>query len=548
MPSTTPTPSECKMRSLLPSRSMKFAIAILIGLGIFFRFANLDLKFFWGDEVLTALRVSGYTEAKVVEQSYNGDILNLEDLQRYQFPSEGSSLSDTIAALSKTPEHPPLYFLLARFWMQVWMPIFGNSVAVLRSLSAIIGLAVFPCIYGLCLELFGSKTVAWIAMAIVAVSPLHVLYAQEARSYSLWTVTILLSSFLLLRSLRLQKTDEKESRIRQHWIGYTIATILGLYSHLLFLPVAIGQGIYVFAIERCRFTKVVSNYLKSAAIAIVAFSPWIWVIFYHFTHTQDALAEADTEPDIDHLIDRWFRNINRIFFGGDLAGYNFILVVFFAYALYVLIRHTPSRVWLYILTLVGFNFLVLAIPDLVFAARRTAGIRYLFPTYISVQLTFAYFFASQFPIVNKWQKFWQFFLFVILGGSLLVSTLDVQKEVTWNKSGEKAKYYFPTAQIINVYDRPLIISDASPVEVLMLSYRLQSPVDFQLVVPPNVPTLPPEVDRVFVLNPSVELQNAFLSPCYFPIQVIGIEDKERYNLQLIELLSPQGNACRFNER
>lgn len=41
-------------------------------------------------------------------------------------------------------------------------------------------------------------------MALIAVSPFHVLYAQEAREYSLWTVTILLSSAALLRAMRVK--------------------------------------------------------------------------------------------------------------------------------------------------------------------------------------------------------------------------------------------------------------------------------------------------------------------------------------------------------
>jgi len=71
------------------------------------------------------------------------------------------------------------------------MQWFGSSVTVTRGLAALISLFVFPCIYWLCLKLFKS---GWMAMALVAVLPIHVVYAQEAREYSLWPAAILLSS------------------------------------------------------------------------------------------------------------------------------------------------------------------------------------------------------------------------------------------------------------------------------------------------------------------------------------------------------------------
>ncbi|MEG3987264.1 hypothetical protein QUA13_08880 [Microcoleus sp. S28C3] len=44
----------------------------------------------------------------------------------------------------------------------------------------------------------------WIAVGLLAVSPLHVLYAQEARPYCLWPALILISCASLLRAMRLE--------------------------------------------------------------------------------------------------------------------------------------------------------------------------------------------------------------------------------------------------------------------------------------------------------------------------------------------------------
>ncbi|NJO50935.1 MAG: hypothetical protein HC840_17495 [Leptolyngbyaceae cyanobacterium RM2_2_4] len=142
---------------------------------------------------------------------------------------------DTVKALSTHPEHPPLYYLLVRIWTQFWTQWFGNSVAVFRSLSVVLSILTLPCLYWLCAELFELSLTRSLILAIVAVSPLHVLYAQEAREYSLWILAIVLSGAALLRATRLQT--------QASWKVYAATVALGLYSHLLFIWVAIAQSL-----------------------------------------------------------------------------------------------------------------------------------------------------------------------------------------------------------------------------------------------------------------------------------------------------------------
>ncbi|WP_198648936.1 glycosyltransferase family 39 protein, partial [Cyanothece sp. BG0011] len=107
----------------------------------------------------------------------------------------------TIYGLAKEEAQlPPLYFLLVKLWVS----LFGNSVTVTRSLSAILSIISCLVLYLLCKELFELNIVAWLAMALLAVSPFYVIYSQEARPYSLWLLTSLWSNWMLLRSLRLK--------------------------------------------------------------------------------------------------------------------------------------------------------------------------------------------------------------------------------------------------------------------------------------------------------------------------------------------------------
>ena len=212
----------------LPATDLRFSIVILLGIGIFFRFVNLDRKNYSGDEIMTSLRISGYTLTEMQQQLLNGRVINPEYLQKYQSPNLEKSAIDTIKGLAlEESQVVPLYFVIVRFWAG-W---FGNSLAVMRSLSAFISVLAFPCLYWLCLELFESSLTGWIAIALTAISPVHLLYAQEARPYSLWILITILSSAVLLRTLRVQT--------RVSWSFYAATVSLGLYTHLFFALVAI---------------------------------------------------------------------------------------------------------------------------------------------------------------------------------------------------------------------------------------------------------------------------------------------------------------------
>ena len=139
---------------------------------------------------------------------------------------------DTVKGLAtEEPQLSPLYFILARFWVQS----LGPQVVAVRSLSAWISLLVFPRVYWLCWELFRSASLGGMAVTIVAVGPFHVLYAQEARPYIMFAVLVLLSNAILLRAIALQNFPTTSKLSKAVWSIYAIALTLGLYSSLLFL-------------------------------------------------------------------------------------------------------------------------------------------------------------------------------------------------------------------------------------------------------------------------------------------------------------------------
>ncbi|MBE9127200.1 MULTISPECIES: glycosyltransferase family 39 protein [unclassified Coleofasciculus] len=492
---------------LLTQSSLRAIIVVLLALGVFFRFVNLDQKAYWYDETFTSLQLSGYTAEEVTEQIIDGREIGLEDLNKYQYPAPDSekTVIDTIEGVAKIePQLTPLYFVMVRYWVQ-W---FGNSVAITRSFSAVVSLLVFPCIYWLCLELFRSPLTGLIAMALMAVSPFHVLYAQEARPYSLWTVTILLSSASLLRAMRLQSIGS--------WIIYAGTVVLGLYSFLFSALVSIGHGIYILITERFRLSKKLIAYLTTSLAGFLFFVPWIYIV----SLKASKLANKSQEPiSLFGYIFKWVRSISLFFADFSLnessplvylIPFSFVLLMVLAlvsYSIYFLFRNSPERVWLFVLTLIATPALALILPDLIFGGQRSLVTRYLIPTFLGIQLAVAYLFATKLtPTASKLcsQKLWKGGIVVLISIGVLSSVNISQSEVWWNKADDNIHHTL--ASIINQAKKPVVISDDWFPNVLSFSHQLEPKVRFQLVIEPNIPEIGDDFSDVFLYKPSQNMK------------------------------------------
>jgi uncharacterized membrane protein len=513
-----------------PLTPLQFFLLVILVLGIFFRFVNLERKVYWHDEAYTSLRISGYTSAEVEEHVFKGQVIGIEDLQKYLRPNPEKGLVETINALAiDDAQHPPFYYIVVRLWVQ-W---FGSSVAVTRSLSVLISLLVFPCVYYLCLELFESPLVGWVAIALIAVSPFHVLYAQEAREYSLWTVTILLSSWSLLRALRVT-TQSRANRVRD-WGMYGITFVLSLYTSSLSLLVGIGQGIYVIVIERFRLTKAVVSYFIASLIALLLFAPWLAIASATWSQTG-ATWTAIPIPFID-WIKTWGLHVNRAFiltvedFGFDNI-WTYLSLPFFlsvvGYAIYFICRQTTSKVWLFVLTLMGIPALALALPDLIWGGQRSTSTRYLIPFLLGIQLSVAYLLATQITSASFLKrKFWQVVMAAVISVGVVSCTISSQAETSWNKV--VSYHNHQVARIVNQSKAPLLISNSFGINfgnALALSYLLEPKVRLQIVTGNtqpdfmNIPNIPQGFSDVFFLNPSDQFREK-------------IEQKYNWTLKLI---------------
>lgn len=493
---------------------LKIIALVMVGLGVCFRLANLDGKVYWIDEVATSRRIAGYPTQELIREIADARVVGMEDLSKYYRLPPSNPISATAHSLAtEAPQSPPLYFTLVRLWVD----LFGNTIPVIRALSAILSLLIFPAIFWLCLELFKSPGAAWIGMMIVAVSPFHVLYAQEARPYGLWTVTSLAASAALIRALRFNNW--------KNWAAYGVLLALSLYTQTFTLLVVVVHGIYVLLISRLKVSQSLIRYCIASVGALVGFLPWVVAVLANWQATRGVASWTAKPVDINYLLRNWALNFVRIFLDIEFVRSNPLsylaplILIAIVYSGYFLIRNDSWKVWSFPLILIGVNFLALAIPDLVSGGRRSIVPRYLIPCFLGIQLMMIGLFARKLvPHTQKLrQGFWKAALAVLLLGGIISCTIISQSQAWWNKYN--SSYDPEIAVVINQYSSPLVVAEEIPedvhehidkiCEVLSLSFFLNEDAKFQFLNPTTVDRVSTDFNNIFLYRPSRKLLLSF---------------------------------------
>lgn len=493
------------------------SIALLM-LAIVFRFVHLDRKVYWHDEVFTSMVITARPGKYLRQELFQNKLVNPADVLAYQQFVPQLTFGDMLVRKGlEDAQHPPVYYALLWAWTKIW----GISPAITRGFSSLLSLLLFPALYWFCRELFASPLSGWVAIALFAVSPFHLVFAQEAREFGVWTAVILASSALLLRAMRVPSW--------RNWVWYGLSMVLAFYTALFSLWVAIAHFLYVFCIDpesqRWRWPLRFGRRTRWCTAMLVAvallFLPWA-----HFVLASEEVVGATTNwasiplPWLITLQATLF-NYSRSFFDfnqdfNDTRAYILAvpLLLLQAYAVYVLCRQTPARIWWFLLTFGGTTALAFGLPDLLFGGQRFTVTRYLIACFIGLHLAVVYLLTAYLSERRTWK-----FRFAVVVLSLLIwlgvlSCGDYTQANTWWNKVLNSNYH-QVASLVNQSDRPLVIANASsyyPASVVSLSYLLK-PETQLLLLPPeaafNANPLPANVKTIFFFNLPEEFRQQF---------------------------------------
>ena len=492
------------------------AIGILLGIG--FRFFELDRKLYWHDEAYTSIRAAGFTRQQIDDELFQNRIIPAPELQKYQQIKPGSTEADTIRSLAlEDPQHPPLYFLMARWWMQQ----FGSSLIASRTLPALLSLLSLPLMYALAQELFASNLTALLATAFLALSPFDILFAQTARQYSLLTVVIVGSSWLLLRSLRLGSW--------QNWVSYSLVSALGFYTHPFFSLTIVGHGAFVIAYWLFVKKRAVEGHVTNSQFflavigALILYIPWIYVLGTNLDRASATTDWTRVSPGLLYLVKLWTLSFTALFLDLDFGFDNiwtyvlrlpFLLLI--GLAIYKICRWTRSSTLLFILISIFVPFLLLALPDLILGGKRSAVSRYLISCFPGVQLAVAYLLASN---LKTQQRFWQVILALVFTASIASCTVSAFSDTWWSKdlsyfNAEVAKNINKEVIANRSIKDTIVISDrgndfTNMGDLLSLSYLLDKDVRLMLLSQSPDMELLNKYSAPLVFRPSEKLRSAF---------------------------------------
>ena len=248
---------------------------VVVGLGL--RVTNLDLKTAWMDEVSTVIFSLGNSSHFLPTEQ-------LVDLTNLLSPITWNASATPIESaryLLQENNHPPLYFALAHFWMDLF-GIEGTtpSLGISRLFSACLGSLSIPIIFWVAQSTFQSSLAGLISAALMAVSPFSLFLSQEARHYGLaiTLVSLSLGCFVMAtRAILAQKSPG--------WkicLGWIVVNAIAFSNHYFSALTFAGEGLTLGAIA--------IRHARQRGTAILWKPYWRWIYIVAIATTISILA------------------------------------------------------------------------------------------------------------------------------------------------------------------------------------------------------------------------------------------------------------------
>lgn len=229
-------------------------VAVATALSFAFATYNLGFRSMWFDEVISV---------NTVKEDWTTFWTNILELEAYQ----------------------RLYLLLLKLWITL-----GDNDTNVRFLSVIFSTASVPVIYLVGKELFDSRAGIFAAF-FLGVNGFFIYYSQEARGYTLLLFLTLCSSYFAVRCVK--------SPTRKSWAGYTVFSVLAVYTHLFGVWILLNHAVSLFFLPRKMIDWKGISY--SGLIIVISLLPILLFIAKTTVGQTDWIAKP-TFKEIEQLL------------------------------------------------------------------------------------------------------------------------------------------------------------------------------------------------------------------------------------------------------
>lgn len=189
--------------------------------------------------------------------------------------------------------HPPMYYWLLKFWTTMT----GMSELGLRSMSLIFAILAIFGVFVLIRRLFDSAPIALLASFALAISPMIVRFAHEARMYTLVLAIVVWATYLLVRAV--------ESGQKRWWISYALLLAVGMLTHYFVAFAWMSHWAWRWYEKRAgRLKKFwTKQWFWTHGLAVALFSPWLYTAIKQFVTVQQGfwIPPVSAYTPIDYL-------------------------------------------------------------------------------------------------------------------------------------------------------------------------------------------------------------------------------------------------------
>ena len=252
-------------------------LLIWIVFGTSLRLINLDLKPASSIEIATIGYSLGHGFLAIALDSP----LSLDTLLAPLRLDNVLGYSDVFERLVTESTHPPLYFWLTRWWIDLWAN--NGDLATLqiaRSLSAVFGILTIPAIFNLGWVSFRNPLTAHLAAIFMAISPYGIYLAQEARHYTLTILWVIISLTCLIKSLQL--IQQKISLPLWLICSWIVVNSLGIATHYFFLLSCCAQAIAIIVFYLVKGREIGFKYWRGICLLVLgtlaSFVAWLPIV------------------------------------------------------------------------------------------------------------------------------------------------------------------------------------------------------------------------------------------------------------------------------
>ena len=202
---------------------------------------------------------------------------------------------------------PPIY----RLSLSIWQAAGGSSPFSIRLFSVLLGMAAIALTWAIGRWL-ADKRVATLAALLMALAPMQVHYAREAKGYPMAMVCSLLSVFVWGHKLGyLDFAAMRRDRSLGWWVIYVASTAAAIATHYYLALLVLWQGLGTMGQAtltpalslRGRERKLIylGQWLLAAGAAALLLSPWVVVVFHSTVNGVSALSGGHALSPLGYL-------------------------------------------------------------------------------------------------------------------------------------------------------------------------------------------------------------------------------------------------------